>query len=126
MELFTPDVGLIFWMLIPFLTVFFILAKYAWPAILKGVERRNEYIDESLLAAKQARDELASVKADAEVMLDQTRKEQASILAEAAKSRDMIVADAKEKADVEATKMIEIARNQILLEKEDAIREIRR
>ena len=85
MELFTPDVGLIFWMLIPFLTVFFILAKYAWPAILKGVERRNEYIDESLLAAKQARDELASVKADAEVMLDQTRKEQASILAEAAK-----------------------------------------
>ncbi len=126
MELFTPDVGLIFWMLIPFLIVFFILAKYAWPAILKGVEKRNEYIDESLLAAKQARDELARVKADTEAMLDQTRKEQTAILAEAANSRDMIVADAKEKAGVEAAKMMETARTQILLEKEDAIRQIRR
>ena len=126
MELFSPDVGIIFWMLIPFLIVFFILGKYAWPAILKGVEKRNEYIDESLLAAKQARDELAGVKADTEAMLDQTRKEQAAILAEAAKSRDMIVADAKEKAGVEAAKMMETARNQILLEKEDAIRQIRR
>ena len=126
MELFSPDVGIIFWMLIPFLIVFYILGKYAWPAILKGVEKRNEYIDESLLAAKQARDELAGVKADTEAMLDQTRKEQAAILAEAAKSRDMIVADAKEKAGVEAAKMMETARNQILLEKEDAIRQIRR
>ncbi|MFV0392153.1 MAG: F0F1 ATP synthase subunit B [Paludibacteraceae bacterium] len=126
MELFTPDVGLIFWMLIPFLVVFFILAKFAWPAILKGVERRNQYIDESLLAAKQARDELSHVKADSESILDQARKDQAAILAEAAKTRDMIVADAKEKADVEAAKMIEIARDQIRLEKEDAIRQIRR
>ena len=49
MELFTPEVGLIFWMLIPFLVVFFILAKFAWPAILKGVNERNKYIDDSLL-----------------------------------------------------------------------------
>lgn len=126
MELFTPDVGLIFWMLIPFLVVFYVLAKYAWPAILKGVEKRNQFIDESLLAARQAREELAGVKADSEAILEQARKDQAAILAEAAKSRDKILEAAKEKAGEEASKIIADAREQINLEKEDAIRQIRR
>lgn len=126
MELFTPEVGLIVWMLIPFLIVFFILAKFAWPPILKGVEKRNQYIDESLLAAKQALDDLARVKADSDAILDQARKDQADILAEAAKLRDKILENSKEKAEEEATKLIEIARSQISLEKEDAIRQIRR
>ena len=126
MELFTPEVGLIVWMLIPFLIVFYILAKYAWPPILKGVEKRNQYIDESLLAAKQALDDLARVKADSDAILDQARKDQADILAEAAKLRDKILENSKEKAEEEATKLIEIARSQISLEKEDAIRQIRR
>ena len=86
MELFTPEVGLIFWMLIPFLVVFYVLAKFAWPAILKGVEKRNQFIDESLIAARQAREDLARVKADSDAILEQARKDQAAILAEAAKS----------------------------------------
>lgn len=126
MELFTPEVGLIFWMLIPFLVVFFVLAKYAWPAILKGVEKRNNYIDESLLAAKQAHEELANVKADSEALIGKAQKEQAQILAEATKSRDTIIDGAKKKAEEEAAKIIENAREQIMLEKEDAIRQIRR
>lgn len=126
MELFTPEVGLIFWMLIPFLVVFFILAKFAWPAILKGVEKRNNYIDEALLAAKQAHEELANVKADSEALVGEARKEQSQILVEATKSRDMIIDGAKKKAEEEAAKIIENAREQIILEKEDAIRQIRR
>ncbi|NLI71125.1 MAG: F0F1 ATP synthase subunit B [Bacteroidales bacterium] len=126
MELFTPEVGLLFWMLIPFLVVFYVLAKYAWPAILKGVEKRNQFIDESLIAARQAKDELARVKADSDAILEQARIEQAAILAEAAKSRDKILEVAKDKAGEEATKIIASAREQINLEKEDAIRQIRR
>lgn len=126
MELFTPEVGLIFWMLIPFLVVFYVLAKFAWPAILKGVEKRNQFIDESLIAARQAREDLARVKADSDAILEQARKDQAVILAEAAKSRDKIVEAAKDKAGEEAAKIIESAREQINMEKEDAIRQIRR
>lgn len=126
MELFTPEVGLIFWMLIPFLIVFYILARFAWPAILKGVNERNKYIDDSLLAARQAREELATVKADGQAIVDEARKEQSRILAEAAKSRDMIVNGAKDKAAEESAKIMENAREQIELEKEDAIRQIRR
>jgi F-type H+-transporting ATPase subunit b len=126
MELFTPEVGLLFWMLIPFLVVFFILAKFAWPAILKGVEKRNNFIDESLLAAKQAQTELEGVKANSDAIISKARKEQAEILADAKKSYELILDNAKQNAREEAQKIIENARKQILTEKDDALRQIRR
>ncbi len=126
MELFTPEIGLIFWLLIPFLVVFFILAKYAWPAILKGVDKRNQYIDESLIAARQAREELEHVKADSQKLIDLAKKEQADIIVAATKSKEMLVESARVKANEEAAKIITEARAQIALEKEEAIRQIRR
>lgn len=126
MSLLTPDLGLLFWMLLAFGVVVFVLVKFGFPVIIKGVEDRNKYIDESLLAAKQAREELASVKANSENLIDEARKEQSRILAEAAKTRDIIVNGAKDKAAEEASKIMESAREQIALEKEDAIRQIRR
>jgi len=126
MSLLTPDLGLLFWMLVAFGIVVFVLVKFGFPIIIKGVEERKNYIDESLLIAKQAREELSKVKADSEAIVDGTRKEQSNILTEAAKSRDMIIGGAKDKANEEAVKIIENAREQIILEKEDAIRYIRR
>jgi len=48
------------------------------------------------------------------------------IMNEAAQTRDLFIKEAKEKAGLEAAKLIEEARKQILIEKEDAIRDIRR
>ena len=45
MGLLTPDPGLLFWMIIVFGVVFFILAKYGFPVIIKMVEDRKAYID---------------------------------------------------------------------------------
>lgn len=126
MELFTPEVSLIFWMLIPFLIVFFVLAKYVWPAILKGVEARNNFIDESLQSAIKANEQLEKVKADSQALIDEARKEQAKILAEASKTRDALIQSAKDKANVEASELLEMARKQIKAEKEDALHSIRR
>ena len=53
MGLLTPDPGLLFWMAITFGVVFFILAKYGFPVILKTVEDRKAYIDNSLKAARE-------------------------------------------------------------------------
>ena len=126
MELFTPEVGLIFWMLIPFLVVFFILAKFGFPVIIKMVEDRKAFIDESLLSAQKAYDDLAKVKDESTLILDNARKEHVKILNEASQSKEMLIKDAKEKASLEAAKLIEDARKQILMEKDDAIRDIRR
>jgi len=126
MSLLLPESGLLFWMLLSFGTVVFVLTKYGFPVIIKMVENRKNYIDESLLIAKQAYEQMAKVKADGEVIVDNARREQVKILNEATVTRDLLIKDAKDKAQLEGVKLIEEARRQILIEKEDAIRDIRR
>lgn len=126
MSLLLPDSGLLFWMLLSFGIVAFILVKYGFPVIIKMVESRKTYIDESLLIAKQAYEQMAKVRDQGEVIVDKARKEQVKIMNEASQTRDLIIKDAKEKAGLEAVKLVEEARKQILIEKEDAIRDIRR
>ena len=58
----TPDLGLLFWMLLAFLVIFGILAKYGFPAILNMVDERNRYIDESLRKAHEAEERLANIQ----------------------------------------------------------------
>lgn len=125
MSLLTPDSGLLFWMLISFGIVVFILAKFGFPVIIKMVEERKNYIEESLLMAEKARTELDNVKADAEKMIEKAKQEHQEILNEASKLKDALIQDAKTKAMGEADKIIENARIQIQSEKENAIREIR-
>ncbi|HEY5570028.1 MAG TPA: ATP synthase F0 subunit B, partial [Bacteroidales bacterium] len=51
MSFLKPESGLLFWMVLSFGGVFFVLAKYAFPVILKMVEERKAYIDNSLKLA---------------------------------------------------------------------------
>ncbi len=125
MELFTPDIGLIFWMIIPFGVVFFILAKFAWPVIMKGVDKRAAFIDDSLKAAKEANDRLLGIKEESEKILFQAKEEQLRLLKDGADMRDQMIKEAKQQAAVEADKLIKEARMAIQKEKEDAIRDVR-
>ena len=106
--------------------VFFILAKYGFPVILKTVEDRKAYIDNSLKAAREANEQLANVKVEGEKILAQAREEQHRILSEAAATRDRIIKDAQEKAFAEGNRLMEEMKKQIETEKESAIRDIRR
>ncbi|MFW9596977.1 MAG: F0F1 ATP synthase subunit B [Paludibacter sp.] len=125
MSLLVPDTGLLIWMLLVFGVVVFVLAKYGFPVIIKMVEDRKAFIEESLLMAEQARKELQQVKAEGEEVLALARKEQQSILNDAARLREKMIADARSSALVEADKVIKEARVQIEHEKQEAIKEIR-
>ena len=59
MSLLTPDSGLLFWMIVSFGIVFVILSKYGFPVIVKAIEQRKAYIDNSLETARQANERLA-------------------------------------------------------------------
>lgn len=126
MGLLTPDPGLLFWMIIVFGVVFFILAKYGFPVIIRMVEDRKAYIDQSLKAAREANEKLASVKQEGERILAQANEEQVRILNEAAATRDRIINEAKERARLEGDRLKEEMKKQIETEKESAIRDIRR
>lgn len=121
----TPDLGLLFWMLVAFLVVFFVLAKFGFPAIVGMVEERKKYIDESLQKAHEANEKLASITAQSEKMLTDARERSAQIVKEAAATRDNIIAAAQEKARDEGARMIQEAKQLIEGEKQAALQEIR-
>lgn len=124
-SILTPDLGLLFWMLLAFLVVFLVLAKFGFPAIVKAVESRKNYIDESLRKAHEASERLGNIRQEGESILQEAREKQASILQEAASTRDAIVEKAQEKAREESARLIADARAQIESEKQNAIRDIR-
>ncbi len=126
MGLLTPDPGAVFWMVIIFGIVFFILARYAFPVITGMMEKRKQFIDSSLEAARQANEQLRHVKDESEALLVRAREEQTAILKEASAARDRIIAEARERARNEARKTLDETRHQIAAEKESAINDIRR
>jgi F-type H+-transporting ATPase subunit b len=124
MSLLTPDPGLLFWMLFSFGIVFFVLAKYGFPIIVKMVDERKAYIDQALESAKQANEQLKGIKEESERILNKAREEQVHILKEAGEMRTKMINDAKEQAHLEAGKIMEEAKSSIQKEKEIAMRDI--
>ena len=110
MELFTPEFGLVFWMFVVFALLFFILAKYAWPFIVKSLEERADLIDKGVLYAQNAKEQLDNAKAEAEKYIAEAQMKQAEILREAAKMKSQIIEHAKSAASVEAKKVMDAAK----------------
>lgn len=125
-SILTPDLGLLFWMVLAFGVVFFVLSKYGFPAITDMVEKRKQYIDDSLRKAHEASERLTNIKEEGEAILLEARQKQAEILKDAAATRDAMVEQAQHKALEESTRLISDARAEIESEKQAAIGEIRK
>ena len=126
MSFLLPDAGLLFWMLVVFGIVFFILARYGFPAIVAMLDERKRLIDESVQSAKEANERLVAINAESEAVLKSARDEQARLLREATAMRDELIKEARERAEKEGEKMLAETRRVIEMEKEDAVRDIRR
>jgi F-type H+-transporting ATPase subunit b len=125
MDLLIPSTGLLFWMSITFLVVFFLLWKYGFPVITGMVKERQAFIDESLKKAHEANERLANIQKEGESILQEAREKQAQILKEAAATRDAIVEQAQTKARSEGARLLDEAKAAIEQEKKAAIADIR-
>lgn len=125
MELVLPKLGLVFWTALLFLVFAWILAKFAWKPILSGLKAREEGIENALLEAEKARQEMANLHAENEKILKEARQEREQMLKEARQMRDQMVTDAKKEAAEAQAKEVEKARVQIEAEKKSALAEIK-
>ncbi len=125
MGLVTPELGLTFWMVVGFLTVFFILSKFAWKPILKMVKEREASIEDALKAAEKAKADVQSMQADNERILAEARNQRDIMLKEAREMKESIISEAKDKAKSEAEKLIALSREAIQNEKMAAITELK-
>jgi len=125
MELVTPEIGLVVWTTISFLILLFLLGKFAWKPILGAINEREISIENALMKAEAAKEEMARLTSENEALLRDARAERDIILQEARKLKDKIVGDAKEAAQEEGAKMIEKARLEINMQKALAIADVK-
>lgn len=117
--------GLFFWQAIILVILIVLLAKFAWKPILASLAAREEGISNALMAAENAKKDLANLKSDNEKLLAEARFERDSMIKEARELKEKMVADAKEEALVQGEKMISQAKAAIESEKNAAMAELK-
>lgn len=125
MNLLSPDPGLLFWMVLSFAIVFVLLAKFGFPVIVGAINKRKEFIEQSLLSAKEANESLASINAESERLLAEAKAQQKEIITGAMQEKQRILQAAQEEARTTAQQIVSDATVSIRAEKEKALREVR-
>lgn len=110
MELFTPELGLVFWMFVAFILLFLVLAKWGWPVIVKMMDKRAATIDKGVEDARVAKEQLEHAKEEAQKYVLEAQGKQADMLREAAKMKTEIIEEARAEAQKAAKKEMEAAR----------------
>lgn len=125
MSLINPGFGLVLWMTLAFGILLFVLAKFAWPAIIVALAEREKSIEEALLSAEKARGAMENLKLDNEELIREAKDDRDNILKEARALKDKMINEAKDKAQVAADSIVENARERIESEKKAALVEIK-
>jgi F-type H+-transporting ATPase subunit b len=125
MELVTPGIGLIFWTTLVFLIVLFLLKKMAWGPILSTIKEREDAIENALLAAEKAQEEIEKLKIYNDSVLKEAKAERDNILKAGREAKEAMIAEGKERASKEAETIIKAARETIHNEKMAAITELK-
>ena len=125
MDLLKPNFGLLIWTLLAFIIVLFILGKFAWPAIVKGLKQREQSIADSLSTAEKIKAEMAMMKSENEVLLAKAREERALMMKEAREIKDKIISEAKDQAKLDANKIILEAQAAINTQKMAALTDVK-
>ena len=118
--------GLMFWTLIVFLFLFFILGKFVFPKITAAVEAREKALEEAIEGAKRDREEAARILAEQLKQIEAARVEAQKIIVEGRQMGDKVRAQMIEETHQQQQAMLERARREIEMEKENAIAELRR
>ena len=123
-NLFAGNLGNAVWTLLIFFLVLGVLGKFAWGPILQGLQKREEFIRDSLASAKKDRDEAKQSLEKFEAKLDKAREEASAIVEEG--RRDSV--EVKRRIEVEARKsadeMIERAKREIGIARDTALKDL--
>ena len=123
--LVSPNVGLMIWTLLAFLVAFFVLRKWAWPAITEALDKRQHAIEESIETAERARREAGELLEEYRARLREARAQAEEIIARARKAGEVHERETVEEARAKREELLEQTRRDIEAETRRAIQEIR-
>jgi F-type H+-transporting ATPase subunit b len=123
---FEVNMGLFVWTWLVFIALFFILRKYAWPAIVAATEEREKTIQAALEAAERQQVEAKAAMEEGKRFAAESKQSAQAMLAEARSLAEKERASVLEKARHEQEALLERARREIAAEKDKALTELRR
>lgn len=124
MAVILPDLNETIPMLIAFVILVIILAKFGWPVFEDMLAKRERTIAEALQKSEEARIESERVLAEYQKQLADAKSQAAKLIADAKETGEAVRADITNKAQEEANAMIEKARVAIEAEKQAAMSEL--
>jgi F-type H+-transporting ATPase subunit b len=92
---------------------------------MKSLHEREDSIDKALHQADQARKDMEGLKISNEELLKEAKEERDGIMKQAREIRDKLVEDARVKANLEAGRIVESAKESIQNEKMAAMVELK-
>lgn len=116
-----PQPGSIIWTMAVFAVVLFVLWKFAWGPILKGLQAREDGIKKDIDDAKKARLDAQELLEKYQKQLDETRKETQRLISEANGRAEALFAEKVREVNTETDTLREKAKNEIELARQKAV-----
>ena len=116
--------GNIFFTLLIFLSVVFILGRFAWKPLLAALQQREELIRSSIADAKREREEADKLLAKYREQIDHAREEATAIIEKGKRDVEDVRRRIHEDARKESDEMVARARREIELASQSAIKEL--
>lgn len=120
------DINASFWIeVVAFLLMLGILARWVYPRIIEAAEARQRAMAAELEAAEKARLEAQAELEQARKRLEEARAQAQEVISGAGKSADQLRAEQRKRAEEEAGRLVERARQDIDAERQKAIDSVR-
>jgi len=120
-----PSVPELVWGTLAFAIVFFLMWKFAFPSVKKGMDARTERIRESLSTAEQAKNDAQAVLDEYQRQLADARNESNRIIEEARQTAEALRRDLMARAEADAAEVRTRATADIEAAKDRAMEELR-
>ena len=121
---FAGDIGNALWTLVIFGIVVLVLAKFAWGPILGALQKREDFIHDSLTQAKRDREEAEAKLKEYGAKLDTARDEATALVEEGRRDAETLRHKLEEQARAEAQATLERAKREIAIATETAVSQL--
>src|SRR3954469_14709482 len=123
--LVTPEVGLMIWTLLAFITTLWVLGKYVFPRVQEALDKRQRAIEEAIEESERARAEAAKLLEEYRQRLREARTQSEEIVVRARKAAEEHQRETLEAARHQREELLEHTRRDVEAETRRAIQEIR-
>lgn len=123
-SLFAGDLGNVIWTVVIFLILLWILGKYTWRPMLDALNRREQFIRETIESAQKDRSEAERMMAEYRQLMAKSKQEAQAIIDQGKQDAEAARQRLHQQAQAEAQQIIDRAKQEMQLAKQSAMQDL--